>query len=395
MIRPVIPESFRGRSYASGHYQAIARWAAENHPFYQRLVRGEQPEFPVLARRDVQEDNELLLNGFPETARTSGSTATPVRVSWSSKRSRIDAGDNREYLRLLGGPLPDMRIISLTSHSANEGTFDIVEPIPAQVEFMLRRRREAGASALVTYPTNLEYLCRHVIAQGLDMSFVQRIVCLSEVYEPWLDELAREAFPNALRSVTYSSVEFGMIAMRCPYQAAGEDNYHVMAHKLGVEFLDEDGRPCREGEPGQVVVTDYWNRRSTLIRYALGDIAAPATCGCGKLRAPAMTRVMGKVRGMLKDAQGRPVLFSGLSPMFRDSPEIRQFQVVQPALGHFVVRYVPRAGIAPEPFFERVRARFAQAFGVPSRVEFEAHDEIPRATGGKFHASICQVPATK
>jgi hypothetical protein len=75
--------------------------------------------------------------------------------------------------------------------------------------------------------------------------------------------------------------------------------------------------------------------------------------------------------------------------MFRDSPEIRQFQVVQPALGHFVVRYVPRSGVSLTPFFERVQARFEQTFGGPQQIEFEVHEEIPRSAGGKFHGSIC------
>ena len=153
--------------------------------------------------------------------------------------------------------------------------------------------------------------------------------------------------------------------------------------------LDGEGRPCREGEPGQVVVTDYWNRRSTLIRYALGDIAAPATCDC-PIPAPAMASIAGKVRGMLKDGEGRPVLFSGLSPLFRDSPEIRQFQVLQPALGQFVVRYVPRADAVLPPFFARVQSRFAEVFGGTPQIGFEAFEEIPRSAGGKFHASICQ-----
>jgi hypothetical protein len=81
MIRPVIPESFREREYARRHYEAIAAWAAEHHPFYRRLVDVEAADFPILTRRDVQDGNDLLLNGFKATARTSGSTATPVRVS--------------------------------------------------------------------------------------------------------------------------------------------------------------------------------------------------------------------------------------------------------------------------------------------------------------------------
>jgi phenylacetate-coenzyme A ligase PaaK-like adenylate-forming protein len=388
LIEPVIPESFRARPYARQHFETIARWAARQHPFYQRLVSGDQPDFPVLTRRDIQEDNELLLNGFPVTGRTSGSTATPVLVSWSKERSELDARDTATYVRWLGGALPNCRIIALSAHAANERTIDVTLPIPEQVEFILRRRREAGACSLVTYPSNLEYLCKYVLEHGIDMSFMRRLICLSEVYEPWVDELAQQAFPNAARGVTYSSVELGLIAARCPHRP---ENYHILAHKLGVEFLDEEGRPCREGEPGQVVITDYWNRRSTMIRYALGDLAAPAVCGCGKIGLPAMTKVIGKVRGVLKDVSGRPVIFTGLSPMFRDSPEIRQFQVVQPAIGHFVVRYVPRDGVDLEPFFQRVNSSFAEAFGGPQQIEFEVHEEIPRSAGGKFHGSICLV----
>lgn len=386
MILPEVPESFRHRPYARQHYSAIAGWAASEHPFYRKRVSGERPAFPVIGRMDVQLDNELLLNGHASTGKTSGSTATPVRVSWSRARAQMDKRDTALYVRWLGGPMPNARIVSTVAHEANDGTIDVTSPLEQQVEFILRRQRDVGACALITYPSNLALLCRHVVEQGIDMRFMRRVVSLSEVYEPWLDELAKDAFPNAVSTITYSSVELGLIAVRCPHRP---ENYHIMAHKLGVEFLDEAGRPCRDGEPGQVVVTDYWNRRSTLVRYALGDLAAPTTCGCGRIGAPAMTNIIGKVRGVLKRADGRPVMFTGLSPMFRDSPEIRQFQVLQPALGRFVVRHVPKQGADMEDFYARVRKRFAEDFGVEATVEFEAMDAIPRSAGGKFHGSIC------
>jgi len=385
MIEPVVPESFRARPYARQHYSDIARWAAQHHPFYIKRVHGERPDFGLLTRADIQQDNEGLLNGFEVTGRTSGSTAMPVQVAWSPERARMDRADTAQFTRLLGGRLPSVRIVALAAHAADARTIDVTEPIPVQVEFILRRHAANGACSLVTYPSNLEMLCRYVIEHGLDMRFMRRLVCLSEVYEPVVDELAAQAFPNALATSTYSSVEVGLIAGRCPHRP---QNYHIVAHKLGVEFLDPDGRPCREGELGQVVITDYWNRRSSFIRYALGDLAAPATCGCG-IGGPALTQLVGKVRGLLKHADGRAVLFTGLSPMFRDSPEIRQFQVVQPALGHFVVRFVPRPGAALEPFFERVRSHFEADFGPGLEIGFEAMEEIPRSAGGKFHGSIC------
>lgn len=381
-----IPESFESRPYARASYSRIARWALAHHPFYRQLVTDPGQPFPILTRSLVQGANALLLNGHPVTGRTSGSTSTPVEISWSPERARQDARDTALFVGWLGGPLPNMRIVSLTSHEGSEKTIDVSSPITEQVDFMLRRHRADGACALITYPTNLEMLCRHVIENGIDMSFIRRCTCMSEMHEPYHDELVARAFPNAVASCTYSSVEAGLIAARCPHRP---ENYHIMAHKLGVEFLDDDGRPCSDGELGQVVVTDYGNRRSTLIRYALGDLAAPTVCGCGRIPLPAMTRLIGKVRGVLKDSSGRPVMFTDLSVMFRDSPEISQFQVVQPALGQFVIRYVPRDRADIEPFLARVDARFRSEFGAATSLRFEPMAEIPRSAGGKFHGAIC------
>ena len=386
-MQPVVPESFRDRPYARQHFSSIASWAALNHPFYRKRVSGDAPEFGLITRRDIQEENELLLNGHEHTGRTSGSTATPVKVCWSKERSDMDRRDTAQFVRWLGGPLPNMRIVALAAHAKNARTLEVTSPLSEQVEFILQRHAVEGACSLVTYPSNMELLCRYIIENGIDLSFMRRFVCLSEVYEPWYDEIVKKAFPNAIAAVTYSSVELGLISARCPHRP---ENYHIMAHKLGIEFLNEEGRPCQEGELGQVVATDYFNRRSTLVRYALGDLAAPTTCGCGKISLPAMTNVIGKVRGVLKRADGTPVLFTGLSPMFRDSPEIRQFQVMQPALGHFEIRYVPREGAPLEPFFERVGAAFRRDFGDEVRLDFRAYEEIPRSAGGKFHGAICQ-----
>lgn len=386
MIELPIPETFQSRPYARAHYSRIARWALAHHPFYRQLVTDPGQAFPILSRSMVQGANALLLNGHAATGKTSGSTSTPVEISWSPQRTRLDARDTAMFVGWLGGPLPNMRIISLASREGNAKALDVNTPIPGQVDFILRRHRIDGACALVTYPTNLEMLCRHVLENGTDLSFMRRITCMSEVYEPYHDELIAKVFPNAVASCTYSSVEVGLIAARCPHRPA---NYHIMAHKLGVEILDEEGRPCGDGEPGQVVVTDYSNRRSTLVRYALGDIAAPTVCDCGQIPLPALTRLVGKVRGVLKDSTGRAVMFTDLSVALRDSPEISQFQVLQPALGEFVIRYVPRAGAAIAPFLDRVGARFRSEFGDAVSIRFEPMTEIPRSAGGKFHGAIC------
>ena len=85
----------------------------------------------------------------------------------------------------------------------------------------------------------------------------------------------------------------------------------MQSEHLRVEVLDEQGQPCREGENGQVVITDLHNFAMPLIRYALHDWAEVGpTCPCGR-GLPTLRRVVGRIRNMAISPEGksyRPVL---------------------------------------------------------------------------------------
>ena len=98
------------------------------------------------------------------------------------------------------------------------------------------------------------------------------------------------------------------------------------------------------------------------------------------------------MRGLLRKADGSQMLFTSLSPVFRDSPEIRQFQVVQQALDRFTVRAALRDGSDPAPFEARVRERFVREFGPATALRFNYMDAIPRTPGGKYFAALCEIP---
>jgi phenylacetate-coenzyme A ligase PaaK-like adenylate-forming protein len=385
----VLPEWYRERPDARQRYAAIARWAGQQHPFYRKHAPASGYAHPILTRQIVQADNDLLLNGHPETARTSGSAATPVRVCWGRERTRREKADTQWMLSTLGGRHVASQIVSTLVRAASECTLEVSSPAQAQVEFLQRRWQEHGACALLTYPTNLELLARHILDAGLDFSFMRRVTCLSETYESEHDRLLRAAFPNAQAHVTYSCVEVGLIASRCPHRP---ENYHVLAGKLGVEVLDSDGLPCREGELGRIVVTDYHNRATPFIRYALGDMAVATTCDCGRIDLPALTSIAGRQQGVFRTRAGRRIIFTLFSPMFRDSPEIGQYQVLQDDYERFTVRCVPRPGADLAPLRERVQRRFETEFGAEVQVEYELLDFIPRSPGGKYFVGICRMP---
>ena len=375
-----IPESFRGRPYAERHFRQIVQWARTHSPFYRHFhASGGVP--PLLTREILQAHNDELLDGRPVSGRTSGATSVPVRVNWGAPRSRLDVKDNLNYAGWFGGVLPYAKIVALVAHEEKPNSFEVARPVAEQLVFLQEQIHLHGAKSLISYPTNLVQLAGHLRQAGQTVPELQRIVCMSELFEPSQEACIAEAFPNARIAATYSCTETGMIAGRCPHNP---DNYHIMAHKLGVEFLNADGRPCAEGEVGQIVITDYFNRTMPFIRYAIGDLAAPVRCDCGKIDLPALTKLLGKQRGLLRHPDGHDVFSTELSPHIRDSAEIRQYQVIQEAPDRFRLRVIARDGADAVAFERRMQALFRTNFGAATELSFDWCTEIPRLPGGKY-----------
>lgn len=374
-----IPQSFIGRPYAEKHFSQIVEHAFKHNPFYRHFYAS-SATIPLLTREILQKHNDELLNGNPVTGKTSGSTSVPVRTHWSPARGEMDVRDSQSYAEWFGGRLKHAKIIALSAHHATPNTFEVASPVIEQLQF-LRDQIAQGVRSLISYPTNLEQLAKYLLERNQPISELQRIICMSELFESSQEAFIKRAFPNAEIGSTYSSTEVGMTAGRCPHNP---ENYHIMAHKLGVEFLNEQGQPCQNDEVGQIVITDYFNRKMPMIRYAIGDLAAPTSCSCGKIPLPALTKLLGKSRGLLKHINGGHVFSTELSPTIRDTSGIRQYQVQQKALDQFLVRVIAQENADKHAIEASITAVFHKHFGVESIVRFDWCEEIPRLPGGKY-----------
>lgn len=385
------PPALNNRSYSRQQFTKIVQWAAQHHPFYKTWLPSTGGEVPILTRNTILENNQILLNGHPVTATTSGSTGVPVKVSWSARRSQLDQKDTELLVTWLGGSMPRSTIIYAPGNHKPE-VLDINASLAQQIQFITMRHQQFGAVAITTYPSNADQLSQYVLAQGLDMRFIRRFGCYSEVFEPYQEEQIRAAFPNAQIWSTYSAMEFGLIAARCPHEPSF---HHFMAHKLGIEVLDKQGEPCENGQPGRVVITDYLNRFMPLIRYEIGDLAARDQCPCGQIGLPALSQVQGKIRGTLKHHDGRRVVFTELSVALRDIVGMRQYQVIQSTLNEFVLRYTlvnnQPSSANINAFESSVKASFKLHFGYLPAIKFQPEKEILRDPNGKFYASICKI----
>jgi len=363
-------------------FSAIVRHARRTNPFYARWIPEGGP-VPVLTRQILQENNDLILNGNTVYGRTSGSTGSPVRVSTGAGRARMEVEDYRRMVRWIGEPLPRIEIVYPNAERKNPHLIPIHTPLAGQIEGLIERTARHPAMSLVTYPTNGALLAQAILDRGLAFPAIRRVLLMSESVDAGQRALIQRAFPDAYVWDTYSAIEVGAISGQCPHAPAF---HHIMAHKLGVEILDENNEPAPFGQVGHVVITDYYNRRMPFIRYAIGDVAALGKCPCGKIPLPAFAKVLGKVRGSLLHADGRRIPFVDLSVALRDLPGMRQYQVIQEEVMRFTVKIVAGAHLD-----EGIHAAFAKEFGYAPALDIEYVTDIPRDASGKFFVSMCKV----
>jgi len=114
---------------------------------------------------------------------------------------------------------------------------------------------------------------------------IETILTRDEVVDDGLRRLASTKFNAAIHD-RYASAETGYLAIQCPDTNA----YHVPSEAIIVEVLNDEGRPCGEGEIGRVVATPLFNLAGPLIRYEIGDFAEAGTCECGR-SLPTLKRI--------------------------------------------------------------------------------------------------------
>lgn len=277
-----------------------------------------------------------------------------------------------------GGPVSELYA---TGRSLQMDTnIDLAE----QVDRILR----FAPATLMIYPTNLEAMLDRLEAIGRELAGVRRLLSVGETLSPETRARGAATLGAEVRDC-YSSEEFGTIALECP--AGGL--YHVMAEALIVEVLHPDGRPAREGEVGELVITDLQNYAMPMIRYAIGDWAEPGPpCPCGR-GLPTLRRILGRERNMVATPDGRRYWPRTGFRAFREiSPAVVQYQFVQTAIDRLEVRLAVTAPVTPEQQAAIGRA-VHEGIGHPFVLDFRYFEgALPRRPNGKFEEFIRLIP---
>jgi phenylacetate-CoA ligase len=246
--------------------------------------------------------------------------------------------------------------------------------------------REVDPDYLTSLPSNLEFLAGLLRESGQPLPKLRAIQALGESLPAAVRQRIEASFGVPVKNV-YSTTETGYVASPCPLG----HGLHVHAENVLAEVLDADNRPCLPGQTGRLVLTSLHGFLTPFVRYdILDDVTlANGPCPCGR-GLPLWTHVDGRRLPLMYLPGGGRKSVLGIVLGARRIGGVHQFQFIQRAVDHAVLRVVPDRTWQPD-FVERMQRMIQDEFEAPIRVDVEVKDCLERPRGGKLNIAVIEM----
>ena len=248
----------------------------------------------------------------------------------------------------------------------------------------LKQLEKVEPTYIDSYPSSVYAIARYIVENRVKHSVRPiAIVTSSEVLTRRQREIIEEAFKCPVFD-QYGSAEMVVFAAQC-----GSGSYHLHPLYGIAEVVNEQGRTCDPGEPGDLVVTGLINDAMPLIRYRIGDCAAlratPCTCGS---TFPALSEVLGREDDYIITPEGNFV--GRLDPLFKGLKGLVEAQIVQDSVERIEVLIVP-SGEFDEHAQATLIGSLRERVGDRMEIRLRTVEAIPRTANGKFRSVISRV----
>ena len=238
---------------------------------------------------------------------------------------------------------------------------------------------EKGVVHLLGYASALESISSFIIRTGFKVSFkVGSIISMSEALSAKGKNLIEAALGCKVYS-RYSNVENGIIAQETrdsgPYFLINSGSYFV-------EILDFDNDiPVENGKLGRIVVTDFYNKGTFMLRYDTGDIGAKimAKTEQGTVQEY-LTSVEGRKMDAIFNTSGELISSFIITNGMWDYSELVQYQFIQESRKSYLFKLN-----VDKPFNREqdLINDFKAHLGMDAIISIEYVKEIPLLKSGK------------
>jgi phenylacetate-CoA ligase len=389
-------------------------------PFYREAMRriGLAPEdiscaadlakLPLIDRDQVQSDPDRFVSDAAprETLRafpTSGTYGQPMRVLYDG-RAILEIALHEERVRavlrkLIGKPIRHRELFFATAHHAARqlgqeyrersllprGLRVSMHASPAidSPEEMLDVIAATRPNVIAGYGSSMEALFVHALATDADLGTVKVVRYSGDELSDPIKEVIRRRFRIPVIA-TYNSIEAPAIGFECESNRGLHQNEDLYP----VRVIGAGGEEVREGEAGDVVISNLVNRGTVLLNYRLADRVRrlPGRCPCGR-RLPLISHPEGRSDDWLRTTDGGRLHAERVRMLCEEQP-FHRYQIVQSGSAEFVVFAVPGQGCERASVQSDLLKGFRDLFGVDASVDLRLVDSLPRTPSGKTRAVI-------
>lgn len=261
--------------------------------------------------------------------------------------------------------------------------FGVTNPIEEQVRWL----GHTDPHYLLSYAESLEHLS-FAMSENYPGNQLKGVQSISETMTPDMKEKIGRCF-NVPLDLNYGLNELGLVASRCPEGG----RYHVHNEYFHVEILRNDGKPCKPGERGRVVVTALSGFAMPLIRYDTDDLAVATdqSCSCGRT-LPCFGEVLGRYSRIAHLPEGTLSKVGLLRDALSNGPDsilnpLRRFQIIQTEEENFLLK-VQGVETFSEAFLDYVRKMWESQGENTGLLDIEQVAELKAGPNGKYQDFI-------
>ena len=335
--------------------QHLLSYLNNHSPFYKELFSANKIDInkiktledlqiiPTTTKESLQQRNNDFLcvekNKIIEYTSTSGTLGSPVTIALTENDLQRLAYNEYNSFICADGLSTDIYQLMLTldrQFMAGMAYYSgirkmgagIIRLGPGVPSLQWETIERIKPTAIVAVPSFILKLISFAKDHQIDInkSSVKKAICIGENIRNTdfslniLGKKITEAWNIKLFS-TYASTEMQTAFTECSEGNGG----HLNPELLIIELLDENNKPVKEGEEGEVTITTLGVEAMPLLRYKTGDICVynnfPCACGRNTLR---LSPIIGRKKQMIK-FKGTTLYPPALFDLLNEMNEVKDF----------------------------------------------------------------------
>ena len=343
------------KKFQESKLSEVLEYLQKNSKFYQEMFKKysidikeiktleDLTKIPVTTKDDLQKRNKDFLcvdeTEIIDYLSTSGTLGEPVifamtdkdldRLAYNEYISFSCAGAEKKDIFQLMVTIDRLFMAGMAYYSGiRKLGAGIIRVGPGNPELQFDTIKRISPTALITVPSFIIKLIDYAEKNNIDLSktTIKKAVCIGEPIRDKNFELntlgkqIKQKWDIQLYS-TYASTEMGTAFTEC---SAGRGGHHH-PEMIIVELLDDNNNQVKEGELGEVTITNIGVEGMPLLRFKTGDICSfhtdPCECGRNTMR---LGPVVGRKQQMIK-YKGTTLYPQALYDILNEIPDVKNY----------------------------------------------------------------------